>query len=51
LVLLAALLVSGAFVGARGLLGPIAFPVKVSNPVNPEGWFGLAFVFVILADG
>jgi hypothetical protein len=51
LMLLAALVVSGAFVAARGLLGPFTFPVKVSNPVHPEGWFGLAFVIGILGDG
>lgn len=48
--LLAVLVVSGAFVAARGLLGPITFPLKVSNPVHPEGCFGLAFVLVILGD-
>lgn len=49
--LLAVLVVAGAFVAARALLGPFTFPLKVTNPVHPEGWFGLAFVVVILGDG
>jgi hypothetical protein len=49
-ILLTALVISGAFIVARALLGPIAFPLKVTNPINPEGWFGLAWVLVILCD-
>src|SRR2546427_660887 len=35
---------SGAVIILRAVFGPLTFPVKVTNPVNPEAWFGLALV-------
>jgi hypothetical protein len=40
--------VSGLVIGFRTLLGPLTFPLKVTNPVNPEGWFGFALVLTML---
>ena len=38
----------GAVIALRTLFGPFTFPFKVTNPVNPEGWFGLTIVIMML---
>jgi hypothetical protein len=48
IVLAAVLAVSGALLAARGLLGPLAFPVRVNSPMNLEGIFALAFLVLLL---
>ena len=40
---------SGAVIALRALLGPLTFPLKVTNPCNPEDWFALALVLTMLA--
>jgi hypothetical protein len=40
--------VSGIVVAIRALLGPFMVPIKVITPLNPEGWFGLALVLMML---
>lgn len=40
---------SGAVIALRTLLGPLTFPLKVTNPCNPEDWFALALVLTMLA--
>jgi hypothetical protein len=42
--------VSGAVIALRALLGPLTFPLKATNPVNPEGWFALALVLMMLVS-
>ena len=41
---------AGLAIAARALIGPFDFPVRVTTPLNPEGWFGLA-VTILLATG
>lgn len=48
--LLTVLAISGAVIALRALFGPLTFPVKVTSPVNPEGWFGLALVLTMLVS-
>ena len=40
--------VSGAVIALRALAGPLTFPLKATNPVNPEDWFALALVLMML---
>jgi len=46
--LLTIMTVSGAVIGLRALLGPLTFPMKATNPVNPEDCFALALVLTML---
>jgi len=46
--LLTIMAVSGAVIALRALLGPLTFPPKTRNPVNPEDWFALALVLMML---
>jgi len=39
---------SGAVISLRAVCGPLRFPLKVTNPVNPEDWFALALVLTML---
>ena len=39
---------SGAVISLRAGCGPLTFPLKVTNPVNPEDWFALALVLTML---
>lgn len=39
---------SGVVIALRALLGPLTFPLKVTRPVNPEDWFSLALVLMML---
>ena len=48
--LLTIMTVSGAVIALRALLGPLTFPLKAANPVNPEGWFALALGLKMLAS-
>jgi hypothetical protein len=41
---------AGLAIAAHTLIGPFDFPVRVTTPLNPEGWLGLA-VTVLLATG
>ena len=47
--LLTIMAISGAVIALRALLGPLTFPLKVTNPCNPEDWFALALVLTMLA--
>ncbi len=47
--MLAVLAVSGALLAARGLLGPLTFPVHVNSPMNLEGIFALAFLVLLVS--
>ena len=40
--------VSGAVIALRALFGPLTFPLKATNPLNPEDWFALALVLTML---
>lgn len=40
--------VSGTAIALRTLLGPLTFPLKARNPLNPEDWFALALVLTML---
>jgi hypothetical protein len=40
--------VSGAVIGLQALLGPLTFPLKVTKPVNPEDWFALALLTMLV---
>ncbi len=40
--------VSGAAIALRAIFGPLTFPLKMTNPVNPEDWFALALVLTML---
>jgi hypothetical protein len=42
--------VAGLAIVVRTLIGPLEFPVRVTTPLNPEGWFGLALT-ILLATG
>jgi hypothetical protein len=46
--LLTIMTVSGAVIALRALLGPLTFPLKTTNPMNPEDWFALALVLTML---
>ena len=46
--LLTIMAVSGAVIALRAVFGPLTFPLMVTNPVNPEGWFSLALVLTML---
>jgi hypothetical protein len=48
--LLTIMTVSGAVIALRVLLGPLTFLLKATNPVNPEGWFALALVLMMLVS-
>lgn len=45
--LFAVLVVAGLVIAIRLLAGPFDAPVKVRTPLNPEGWFGLAFLILL----
>jgi hypothetical protein len=46
--LLTIITVSGAVIALRALFGPLTFPLKAANPINPEDWFALALVLTML---
>ena len=46
--LLTVTIIFGFIIAARTLLGPITFPFRVTNPLIPEGWFGLALMLTML---
>jgi hypothetical protein len=48
LLLLAVLAVTGTLLAARGLLGPLTFPLPVNSPMNLEGAFALTFLALLL---
>jgi hypothetical protein len=39
----------GAVIALRAIWGPLTYPVKVTNPLNPEDWFALALLLAMLA--
>lgn len=47
--LLTIMTMSGAVIALRALLGPLTFPLKVTNPCNPEDWFAVALLLTMLA--
>jgi hypothetical protein len=46
--LLTIMTMSGAVIALRALMGPLTFPLKTTNPMNPEDWFALALVLTML---
>jgi hypothetical protein len=49
LVLLAALAVAGILLAARGIFGPLTFPVAVNSPMNVEAAVSLAFLALLFS--
>jgi hypothetical protein len=49
--LLAVLVVTGTLLAARGLAGPLTFPVRVNSPMNLEGIFALALLALTITGG
>lgn len=41
--------ICGFVIALRALWGPLAFPLKVTNPLNPQDWFALALLLAMLA--
>jgi hypothetical protein len=49
-VLLAVLAVTGTLLAARGILGPLAFPVPVNSPMNVEAAVAVAFLALLFTE-